>query len=109
MALVFIMGVSVFVLRNASTLGLVALEAAILKYPTFGTLYNYFIRRESYYHQDTRLMYSAVVDGIVKKLVEQVTAAGGVKLLSQYEYAPMLGEQYKPSTRELHSDTPPAS
>jgi len=41
-------------------------------------------------------MYLTVVEGVVQKLVETETAANGVKLLTQYEYAPILGELYKP-------------
>jgi len=33
--------------------------------------------------------------------VEQETAAKGVKLLQEYEYAPILGDLYRPKTKTL--------
>jgi uncharacterized membrane protein YbaN (DUF454 family) len=94
--------VGVYILKNALNFGLESLDKALIKHPTFGPLYEYFVRKETYYRQDTRLMYMTVVEGIVKKLVEEETATKGVKLLSQYEYAPILGEQYKPTTKQLN-------
>jgi hypothetical protein len=86
----------VYALRNLVSLGLADLDATLLKLPLFGQVYERFFRKETYYREDTRLMYLTVVEGVVKKLVEQETAAKGVKLLTQYEYGPILGELYKP-------------
>jgi hypothetical protein len=86
----------VYLLRNAVAMGLKDLDASFIKSPLFGPVYEAWFRKESYYRQDTRLMYLTVVEGIIKKLVEQETAAKGVKLLTQYEYGPILGELYKP-------------
>jgi hypothetical protein len=85
----------IYALRNLVSLGLANLDAAFLKLPVFGPVYQRFFRKETYYRQDTRLMYLTVVEEIVKKLVEQETAAKGVKLVIQYEYGPILGELYK--------------
>jgi hypothetical protein len=84
-----------YALRNLVRLGLANVDAALLKLPLFGTVYERCFRKETYYRHDTRLMYLTVVEGIVKKLVEQETAAKGVKLVTQYEYAPILGDLYK--------------
>ncbi len=94
----------VYTLRNAVSLGLNDLDAWLLKQPLFGPLYERFFRTETYYRQDTRLMYLTVVEGVVKKLVEEETAAKGVKLLTQYEYAPILGELYKPKEKRLDAE-----
>ena len=85
-----------YTLCNAVSLGLANLDAWLLKQPVIGELYERFFRKETYHRQDTRLMYLTVVEGVIKKLVEQETAAKGVKLLTQYEYGPILGELYKP-------------
>jgi hypothetical protein len=92
----------IYALRNLVSLGLADLDSSLLKLPLFGPVYERFFRKETYYREDTRLMYLTVVEGVVKKLVEQETAAKGVKLLTQYEYAPILGELYKP--RRLGSE-----
>jgi hypothetical protein len=55
-------------------------------------------RKDTYYRHDTRLMYLTLITEIVKKKVEEVTAAKGVMLLRGYEYNPIFGELYKPVT-----------
>jgi hypothetical protein len=89
--------VIVYTLRNAVAMGLKDLDATLIKTPVLGPVYETWFRRDSYYRQDTRLMYLTIVEGVVKKLVEEETAAKGIKLLTQYEYAPILGELYKAS------------
>lgn len=56
---------------------------------------------DTYHHEDTRLMYMTVVEGVVKKLVEQETASKGIKLLDEYEHAPILGDLYKSKRKIL--------
>jgi hypothetical protein len=60
---------------------------------------------EPYYKEDTRLMYLTVVEGVVKKLVEQETAAKGITLLQEYEHVPILGDLYKLNTKTLEQKT----
>ena len=71
------------------------------------SVYEAWIRKETYYRQDTRLMYLTVVEGVVKKLVEEETAAKGIKLLKEYEYGPILGDLYKLTEKNL--EEPPAA
>ena len=101
----FFLGIALFVLsfflliylfRNAVAMGLQDLDTTLLRSPVFGSIYEAWFRRETYYRQDTRLMYLDTVDRVVKKLAEEVTAARGVKLVRQYEWAPILGELYRP-------------
>ena len=93
---VALLSFGIYALRNLVSLGLADLDATLLKLPLFGPVYERFFRKETYYREDTRLMYLTMVEGVVKKLVEQETAAKGVRLLTQYEYGPILGELYKP-------------
>lgn len=86
----------VFLLRNAVAIGLQDLDAALIKSPILGPIYERWFRKETYYRVDTRLMYFDTVSNVVKKLAEEVTGAKGVKLVRQYEQAPILGELYKP-------------
>ena len=101
-ALVAFLLLVVYLLRNVVALGLKDLDASLIKSPVLGPIYETWLRKESYYRQDTRLMYLTVVEGVIKKLVEQETAAKGVKLVTQYEHSPILGELYKP--RRLGSE-----
>jgi hypothetical protein len=86
----------VYLLRNAVAMGLKDLDATLIKSPVVGPIYERWFRKETYYRVDTRLMYLDTVSNVVKKLAEEVTGSKGVKLVRQYEQAPILGELYKP-------------
>jgi len=86
----------VYTLRNAMAMGFRDLDATLIKAPVFGPVYERFFRKETYYRYDTRLMYLEVVSGVVRRLAEDAVAAKGLKLIKQYEQAPILGELYRP-------------
>lgn len=73
------------------------LDAIVLGLPVIGAWYEGW-RKDTYYRHDTRMVYHTLVSEIVKRKVEELTAAHGVKLLRTYEYSPILGELYKRST-----------
>ncbi|NBV21810.1 MAG: hypothetical protein EBS05_07800 [Proteobacteria bacterium] len=97
----------VYVLRNAVALGLQDLDAALIKSPVLGPIYERWFRKETYYRIDTRLMYLDTVSNVVKKLAEEVTGAKGVKLVRQYEQAPILGELYRPVLPRVETERKP--
>lgn len=106
-----LVGLTAWAGRNAVSLGLQDLDAAIIKIPALGALYERFIRAETYYRQDTRLLYVDLVSNIVKKQVEAVSAANGVKVVRFNEYDPVLAELYKPRVVRPGTDkeaAPPA-
>ncbi|MFN7139407.1 MAG: hypothetical protein ACK4UN_08720 [Limisphaerales bacterium] len=88
----------IWFLRNVISLGLKDLDATLLKTPVIGPIYEIFFRKETYYRQDTRLMYLTTVDTITKTLVDEVTAAKGIKLVKRYERRPIMGELYQEKT-----------
>jgi len=88
---------SIYTLRNAVAMGLKDLDAMLIKSPVVGSIYERWFRRETYYRQDTRLMYCDTVNAVVKAKVEEVTGAKGIKLIRFNEYSPILGELYKPT------------
>jgi len=90
-----VVAIVLYCLRNAVALGLQDLDTALARLPAIGTLYEMFLRRETYHRIDSRLCYLETVPGVVKKLAEDLTAEKGVKLIRQYEVAPVLGELYK--------------
>lgn len=85
-----------YALRNLVAWGLYDLDRTLTRTPVVGPFYERFLRQDTYYRQDTRLMYLETVFNVVKGLAEEVTAAKGVRLIRQYELAPILGELYKP-------------
>ena len=89
---------AIYTMRNAVAMGLANLDETLIQMPIIGTIYEAWFRRETYYRHDTRLMYLEIVSGVVKKLAEDAVAAKGLKLVRQYEQAPILGELYKPVT-----------
>jgi hypothetical protein len=91
----------IYLLRNAVALGLRDLDAALIKSPIFGPIYENWFRKETYYRFDTRLMYCDTVNAVVKAKVEEVTGAKGIKLVRFNEYSPILGELYKSTTVQL--------
>jgi len=67
-------------------------DMALLRLPIIGRLYDRFLRKETYYREDTRLMYLATVPAVVKKLVEEVTVSKGVTRPTTQTAKPMLAE-----------------
>ena len=84
------------VFRNTIALGLSDLDATLLKIQAIGPIYERFFRKDTYYRQDTRLVYLEIVPTLIQKLIEEITADKGVKLVRQYQRGPVFGELYKP-------------
>jgi hypothetical protein len=98
----------VYTLRNAVAMGLKDLDATLIKSPVVGPIYENWFRKETYYRQDTRLMYRDTVNEVIKAKVEEITGAKGIKLIRFNEYSPILGELYKPTLVPLPRETQPA-
>jgi hypothetical protein len=104
---ILILGVMAFwSMRSLVAWGLHDVDRTLIRTPVIGPLYEGFVRKETYYRVDTRLMYLLVVEGIVRSLAEEATAAQGVKLLRQYELAPILGDLYKRVKRDAELPDP---
>ena len=88
---------AIYLLRNAVSLGLKDLDATLIKSPVVGPIYENWFRKETYYRQDTRLMYCDTVNAVVKAKVEETTGAKGIKLVRYMENCPILSEIYKPN------------
>ncbi|HTR42519.1 MAG TPA: hypothetical protein VMH87_12975, partial [Pseudomonadales bacterium] len=59
-------------------------------------IYENWFRKETYYRLDARLAYLNIVPAIIKAIAEEFTGAKGIKLVRQYERAPIFGDLYKP-------------
>lgn len=86
------------VFENAVMSELSDLDALLLKIPAFGIIYEVFFRKDTYYREDTRLLYLEIIPRIVQGIIEEITAEKGVKL-NQFERAPILGDLYKPKQK----------
>ena len=97
---------AIYIMRNALAMGLKDLDASLIKTPVIGPIYEAWFRKETYYRQDTRLMYCDTVNAVVKAKVEEATSAKGIKLVKFNEYSPILGELY--TARTVEPPQPPA-
>jgi hypothetical protein len=94
-------------MRQSAALGLGDLDAAILPIPVMGAFYERFVRKETYYREDTRLAYIYIVDAIVREKIAEVTAAKGVKMVEYRDATPpshpailqMVGDLLRLGTR----------
>jgi hypothetical protein len=81
--------------RNVVAMGFSNLDAFLLKVPAVGPIYERVFRKETYYRLDTRLTYMDTIPNIIKELAEHFTGDKGIKLVRQYQVAPLLGDLYK--------------
>ena len=97
----------IYLLRNIASFGLRNLDTILTRLPIFGSVYERFFRKETYYRIDSRLCYVDIVPRIVKKVAEDIAASNGVRLERQFEHAPIIGELYRPvSASELKPVSP---
>ena len=71
-----LMGIGLL-LRHSLTLGLYGLDDMLLHLPVFGAVYEVLLRKETYFREDTRLMYVTLVREIIETRVNEFTAAKG--------------------------------
>jgi hypothetical protein len=62
-----------YLLTVLAPMGLHDLDALILRTPALGPFYEIFLRRDTYYREDTRLMYFELVNAIVREKIRQTT------------------------------------
>jgi hypothetical protein len=94
-AMVALMFALAGVLRNAATSTFADLDALLLKIPAVSTIYQDWFRADTYYRDDTRVIYLQRIPKLIRELAEEITAAKGAKLVEQYQFAPIFGELYK--------------
>ena len=92
LALLVLLAVATSILRNAVSIGLADLDAWLVKQPGIGAIYEILFRKDTYYRQDTRVMYLDTVPVVVKRIYEERIAAHGVKLSAQKEPAPVQSD-----------------
>ena len=64
---------ALFLLNNLATSGTDDLDSVLLKIPIVGSIYETYFRRETYYREDSRLLFSDLVNQIVRTQVEEFT------------------------------------
>jgi hypothetical protein len=84
------------VLRNAGTSAFDDLDALLLKIPIVSTIYENWFRVDTYYREDTRMLYVKLLPKFILDAAEEICGAKGVKLVRQHQYPPILQELFQP-------------
>lgn len=84
------------VLRNAGTSAFDDLDALLLRIPVVATIYENWFRVETYYREDTRMLYVKLLPELIQKAAEEICADKGVKLVRQHEFPPVMRELFQP-------------
>jgi hypothetical protein len=78
-----------------SRMGKPEADDLILSLPLIGPLYARFFRPITYYRIDTSLMFQQAVQASVMEVVDQVTAAKGIRALTELERKPVMRDFFK--------------
>ena len=98
-AFVFLFILGIWFLFNVLKMGLSKVDAALVKIPVLGVVYDRYFRSDTYFQQDSRTVFLQCISELVKQQVDATTAAKGLKLLRCFERAPLMDGLYKRSWR----------
>ncbi|TAL06248.1 MAG: hypothetical protein EPO07_02150 [Verrucomicrobia bacterium] len=105
-AFLFLLAVIAWFLFNILKLGLTKMDSILMQLPVIGAIYEAWFRRDTYFQQDTRLVFLQSVTDLVKQHVEETTSAKGIRFLNCFERQPILDELYKRSRIKLEQESP---
>ena len=91
--LVFAVGAT---LRNAGNAVAPDLDAFLLKIPVVSTIYEDWFREDTYFREDSRIVYLQRLPAVIKELAEDITAAKGARMVEYYEQPPVFVGLHKP-------------
>lgn len=106
LAFVFLLGLLVWFFFNILKLGLTKVDSIFIQLPVIGPIYEAWFRKDTYFQQDTRIVFLQSVTDVVKRLVEATTSAKGIRFLNCFEHQPILDELYKRTRVKLEPQTP---
>lgn len=78
----------VLLLRHSLSLGFFGLDDFLLRVPVFGIVYEALIRKETYYREDTRLMYMTLMREIIENRIKESTKEKGFEQKPFVDAAP---------------------
>jgi hypothetical protein len=105
-ALLFIVAVSAAwnVLKSGAIAGAELVDDIMLAMPIWGSIYSRFFRPQTYFSEDTRIIFQEAVHAVVLHQIESVLAAKGAKALAReaatpYSWPPMRSNAPDPNPR----------
>jgi hypothetical protein len=96
-ATLFVLLFAAWFLFNILKMGMTKLDTALMQLPALGPIYEAYFRPDTYFQQDTRMVFLQSVSELVKKQVEETTSAKGIKFIDCFEKQPVLDGIYKRS------------
>ena len=75
-------------MHNTVNLGFQDLDAALLQIPIVGAFYEIFLRKKTYYREDTRQAYIYIVREAITAKIDEVTKAKGIELVKYQDATP---------------------
>lgn len=96
---------AVWFLFNVAKLGFSRFDALLLKIPALGPTYEAIFRRDTYFQQDTRLIFLKIMDELVRKAVEDTASTKGIHLLKFHERQPILDGLYRATMVQIGPST----
>jgi len=106
-ALCFALVFGVWFMFNVLRLGLTEVDSALVQLPVMGAVYEAWFRRDTYFQQDTRIVFLQSVNEMVKTHVEATTSEKGITFPNCFEKQPILDGLYKRSRVTVDAQTPP--
>jgi hypothetical protein len=100
----FLMFFAVWFCFNVLKLGMTKVDAALTQLPVIGAVYEAWFRRQTYFQEDSRLLFHQSVELLVKEIIEEETSSKGLKFLDCFEKQPLLNGLYERSRRPLGKD-----
>ena len=82
---------TLYLLNSLVAMELYNLDAVLIKLPVIGTVYELFLRSNSYYREDTRLMYTDTVNRVIREKVEEFAGQEGVTKVEFKEVEQPMG------------------
>lgn len=76
--------------RHSVSIGLADLDGTLIKTPVIGPIYMRWLRKETYYRYDTRLMYVETVSSVVRQVIDEFTKKNGIELEQTRENSAFL-------------------
>jgi len=106
LSMAFLVAFVIWLLFNVVKLGLIRLDSLLVQLPVIGPVYEAWFRKDTYFQQDSRLIFLQAVTELVKDHVTEAVSGSGIKLLSNFEYQPILEGLYKRTRIDLSEPEP---
>ena len=103
-AAVFLVLFSAWFLFNILKMGMTKFDAALIRLPALGAVYEAYFRPDTYFQQDTRMVFLKSVSELVTKHVEDTASANGLKFIDCVEKQPVLDGLYRRSRRNVSEE-----